>query len=245
MYDSKSFEEKDNGQLVVMRSNQRKWGKTHGSDLCGESADSFSLDVNYDKDWKGTHVHGVHDVLSSRYHHSGNDRVVGGSQNSHRSEQVLPASLQSSEQSTDQVAGHEDLGQLVVVLVVGPPDAVSLSVEVLNKVLHSLRAVRVGVDSLPVLQVEGRRGKRSTGVLSLGLGRDIGLLLVVILLDGLLLLGSLGGLLGLGGIGLLLSLGLGVLLGGLVLSGSLNVLPFSKDLGELGALDDAAKNKTS
>jgi hypothetical protein len=82
-------------------------------------------------------------------------------------------------------------------------------------------------------------------VLSLGLGGDIGLLLIVILLDGLLLLGSLGGLLSLGGIGLLLSLGLGVLFGSLVLGSSLNVLPLSEDLGELGALDDATKNKAS
>ena len=123
-----------------------------------------------------THVHGCHNVLSSRDHDTSNDRVVRGSQNSHGSEEVLPASLQSGKQSTDQVAGHEDLGQLVVVLVVGPPDTVSLSVKaamkrdsarvrgarcessfnsLLEEVLHSLGTVRVGVHSLPVLQVEG------------------------------------------------------------------------------------------
>lgn len=76
-------------------------------------------------------------------------------------------------------------------------------------------------------------------VLGLGLLGNQGLLLVVVLLDGLLLLGRLGGLFSLGLLlGLLLGLGLGVLLGGDVLRGRLDVLELAKDLDELGVLDD-------
>jgi hypothetical protein len=76
-------------------------------------------------------------------------------------------------------------------------------------------------------------------VLGLGLLGNQGLLVVVVLLDGLLLLGRLGSLFSLGLLlGLLLGLGLGVLLGGDVLGGRLDVLELAVDLDELGVLDD-------
>jgi hypothetical protein len=58
--------------------------------------------------------------------------------------------------TSDQVRGHEDLGQLVVVLVLAIPDRVVLLVEVFPEVWDGLSGgVLVRVDSLELVHVEG------------------------------------------------------------------------------------------
>ena len=69
------------------------------------------------------------DVLTSTDEGTGDDGVVGLSTDTNGTEEVLSGSLQSVEESTDLVGGHEDLGQLVVVLEVDSPDGESLRVE--------------------------------------------------------------------------------------------------------------------
>ena len=60
---------------------------------------------------------------------TGDDRVVGLAQDTHRAEEVLPRGLETVEEAANLVGGHEDLGELVVVLEVDTPDREALLVE--------------------------------------------------------------------------------------------------------------------
>lgn len=127
---------------------------------------------------------------------------------------------------TDQVGSHEGEGQLIVVLVVDLPDGVLLEVGVLPEPGEGLLAgLLVGVLSLPLVQIEGGAGKLSEGVLRLG-----GRLVLLLLLLGCRLGGSLGL--------LLLGLLLGCSLGGNVLDGLVDEVELSSDLSVAGDVVD-------
>jgi hypothetical protein len=116
---------------------------------------------------------------------------------------------------TDEVRGHEDLSQLVVVLVVDLPKGVLLEVGVLPEPGKGNGAgVLVGVLALPLVKDEGRAAKLLERVL--GLRSGLGLLFLLLLLG---LRGSLG----------LLLLGSGLLLGWHVLDGLLDELELVDD----------------
>ena len=95
------------------------------------------------------------------------DRVVGGTVHGSTPKDVLAGSLKTSEESTDQVGGHEDLGQLVVVLVVHSPEGVVFRVVVLPEPLEGNWGVEVGVLTLPLINGNGWLGESLTGVLGL------------------------------------------------------------------------------
>lgn len=85
------------------------------------------------------------DLLTSGDEGTRDDRVVGLTEDTDGTEEVLSGSLESVEETTDLlrqlrpgyskvdlaylVGGHEDLGQLLVVLEVDSPDGESLRVE--------------------------------------------------------------------------------------------------------------------
>merc|ERR1719209_1294222 len=71
-----------------------------------------------------------------------------------RCKRVLLEFLQTLEHSSDEVARHEDHGQLVIVLVVASPDGVVLVVKVLPEPGNGRILVIVGVKPLPFLQIE-------------------------------------------------------------------------------------------
>lgn len=177
----------------------------------------------------------VHDglvVLTSHDHDTGDERVVGLAEYTHGTHGVLSGSLESVEETTDQVGRHEHLGELIVVLEVDSPDGPTLLVEVLVEPGDGTGlGVFVGVHSLPVVQLEVGLGQVIQGVLGLGLSGHKRLL-VIIILSSLLGLGGLGGSRGGGSLGLLL------LLGGLVLRRGRGVSDLTVDGSELGALDN-------
>lgn len=81
-------------------------------------------------------------------------------------EEELPRGLEAVEETTDQVARHEDEGQLVVVLVVNLPERPLLRVVVLPEPWEGTRAgVLVGVLALPVVKDELGTAKGLQGVL--------------------------------------------------------------------------------
>lgn len=207
------------------------------------------------------------DVLSSDDEHSGDERVVGFTEDSHGTEGVFAGCFETIEETADEVGGHEDLGQFVVVLVVDPPDGEPFGVEALNgryrqlsnsksstiKPSHSLlveprnrtsQSILIRVSPLPVIQLEIALRQIIKRVLGLWLSRNKRLIILIVGLNGLLGLGSLGllggssGSLGLGGFGG------GVLLGGGVLGSGLLVGDFAEDGGELGVLDDTTQSHT-
>lgn len=61
-------------------------------------------------------------VLASDDKGTRDERVTGLAKDTHGTHGVLSRRLQSGEETTDQIGGHEDLGQFVVVLVVDSPD---------------------------------------------------------------------------------------------------------------------------
>lgn len=138
------------------------------------------------------------------------DGVVGLAVYGSTAEDVLARSLETGEETTDQVGRHEHLGELVVVLVVKLPEGVLLGLVVLPEPLQRIRGVVVGVLTLPLVQDESRLRESLKGVL--GLGSLLDLLLFLVNLLGLGLGGSLGSSLLLGGLRLL---------GGLVLQDNL------------------------
>jgi hypothetical protein len=119
------------------------------------------------------------------------DGVVGSAVHGSTAEDVLAGSLKTSEESTDQVGGHEDLGQLIVVLVVDSPEGVLLGVVVLPEPLKGIWGVEVGVLTLPLINGDGGLTKSLAGVLGLG---GLNHWLIILLVINLLGLGLSGGL---------------------------------------------------
>jgi hypothetical protein len=118
-----------------------------------------------------------------------------------RAETVLAQLLEALAEATGKVAGLEQDGVLLVVLVVTDPERPAGGVVSLPEPGHGLAfgALGVGVEALPLVENERRGWKQVKRVLGLGLG-----------LLGLVVTSSGGGGSGLGllGLGLLLSLGL-------------------------------------
>lgn len=95
------------------------------------------------------------------------DAVVGGTVDGSTSEDVLAGSLKTSEETTDQVGGHEDLSKLIIVLVVNSPQGVFLSVEVLPEPLEGIGGLLVRVLTLPLIERNGGLCQRLERVLCL------------------------------------------------------------------------------
>lgn len=98
------------------------------------------------------------------------DGVVVLSVDGSAAEQVLPGSLQTGVEATNQVVGHEDEGELVVVLVLDLPEGVLVELGVLPEPLHGVGLVVVGVVPLPLIKSEGGAGQGLERVLGLGSG---------------------------------------------------------------------------
>ena len=165
-------------------------------------------------------------------------------------EGVLAGGLEALEEAAEEVAGHVDLLVLLVVLVLGEPDGVTLKVDVLPEELDGVLLVAVGHGALPALKVElrGWQGVEWVGALLLLL-EGLLLLLLLLLLGGLLLLLLL--LLGSGGLLLLLLLlllsggsgsgsGLGDVVG-IVNGGLLSEGDLPDDSLELGLVDEGGE----
>merc|ERR1719282_800521 len=71
---------------------------------------------------------------------------------------VLVEFVQPLEHASDEVSGHEDHGELVIVLVVSPPDGVVLMVKMFPEPGHGLGFIIVGVESLPFFKIKGSFG---------------------------------------------------------------------------------------
>merc|ERR1719282_1462018 len=71
---------------------------------------------------------------------------------------VLVEFVQTLEHASDEVTGHEDHGELVIVLVISPPDGVVLMVKVFPEPGHGLGFIIVGVESLPFFKIKGSFG---------------------------------------------------------------------------------------
>merc|ERR1719282_2147432 len=71
---------------------------------------------------------------------------------------VLVKFVQPLEHASDEVTGHEDHGELVIVLVISPPDGVVLMVKVLPEPGHGLGFIIVGIESLPFFKIKGSFG---------------------------------------------------------------------------------------
>lgn len=138
--------------------------------------------------------------------------IDGGS-----TEEVLARTLETSEETTNQVVGHEGELELIVIFVVNKPERVLFGLVVLPEPGHGDRAgIIVGVLTLPLVQDQSGLAKGLKRVLGLGLRLHVRLLLLFFLSS------RLGGLL----LRLLLLLGRGVL-DGLINQGRLrnDILP--------------------
>lgn len=160
--------------------------------------------------------------------------VVVGTTDNHGTESVLVSAFKTSIESTDQVVGHESLGELIVVLVVSLPDGVTLGIVVFPEPLHGNIGIVVGVHALPGIHDEG--GGRQEVKSTLGLGLRLGLISFLIGFGLLLLLG----------LGLLLLLGLLgsrllLLLGGSILQGSFAKRDITVNSLEMGLVDNGVK----
>lgn len=123
--------------------------------------------------------------------------VDGGS-----TEEVLARTLETSEETTNQVVCHEGELELIVIFVVNKPERVLFRLVVLPEPGHGDRAgIVVRVLTLPLVKDQSGLAKGLKRVLGLGFRLDIRLLLFLFLSS------RLGGLL----LGLLLLLGRGVL----------------------------------
>lgn len=69
--------------------------------------------------------------------------------------------------TSDQVARHEDHGELIVVLVIAPPDGVILLVKLVEEVGDGFLLVIVGIEPLEVVHVEVALGESCEGILLL------------------------------------------------------------------------------
>merc|ERR1719282_839885 len=71
---------------------------------------------------------------------------------------VLVKFVQPLEHASDEVTGHEDHGELVIVFIVSPPDGVVLMVKVFPEPSHGFGFIIVGVESLPFFKIKGSFG---------------------------------------------------------------------------------------
>ena len=76
-------------------------------------------------------------------------------------------SIQDIVITSDQVAAHEDHGELIAVLVITPPDGVVLFVELVPEVWDRLFLVVVGVEPFEVIHVPCSLRHGCEGVLGL------------------------------------------------------------------------------
>merc|ERR1719295_2335197 len=110
---------------------------------------------------------------------------------------LIGGMFQRLEHSSDEGAGHEDHGELVIVLVISAPDGVILMVKVFPEPGHRLGLIVVGVKSLPFLEIKTSLGHLLEWVRLLRLCWDIclwlGFLLLLFFLLLRLLLFLLGG----------------------------------------------------
>ena len=61
--------------------------------------------------------------------------------------------IHTTEQTGDQVAGHEDFGEFVIVMVIDPPDWSNLTIKVLPEIIDgSWDGVIVGIETFPVFR---------------------------------------------------------------------------------------------
>ena len=90
------------------------------------------------------------------------DAVVGNAVDGGGAEDVLAAGLETSEETANEVGGHEGHGELVVVLVVQLPDGVFVEFGVLPEPgKSSLAGLLVGVLALPATIVSVRNVSRA------------------------------------------------------------------------------------
>lgn len=102
-------------------------------------------------DSEATHVEC--EFLSSQHPHPLNIIVVILAKNHDTREGILSQLIQPLEHPRDQVAGHEDLLQVLPVLVAGEPDAPAFLVKVLPEVRDGFCGrVLVGIASLEGIQ---------------------------------------------------------------------------------------------
>lgn len=75
-----------------------------------------------------------------------------------RSEGILASTFESVEETTNEVGGHEDESELIVIFIIHLPDGPAHGVKVLPEPVHSFRnGVVVGVEPLPLVENEGPR----------------------------------------------------------------------------------------
>jgi hypothetical protein len=96
------------------------------------------------------------------------DGVVVLSVDGSTAEQILSGGLQTGVEATNQVVGHEDEGELIVVLVLDLPEGVFVELGVLPEPLHGVSLVVVGVITLPLVESERGAGQGLERVLGLG-----------------------------------------------------------------------------
>jgi hypothetical protein len=180
-------------------------------------------------------IEGGESLLTADEESTTNDRIVGDTVDGSGTENVLAGSLETSEEATDEVGGHEGHGELIVVLVVHLPQRVLLKVDVLPEPgKGNLTRLLVRVLALQLVENEGGAAEGLKRVLGLGL---LGSVILVVIVGGSLGLCSLLGLLGLG----LVSLGCGLLLGGNVGDGLLDELELLSNVGVDGLVDDGGE----
>lgn len=137
----------------------------------------------------------VRDLLATDDEVTRDGVVVVGTGDEHGTESILASTLKTGEETTNQVVGHEDKSQLVVVTVVNAPDGPTLLIKVLPEPLHGNIGIVVAVHTLPFIKNEAALGKKIQSRLGLGsrlrsfLSRSGSSLLGLLLLFLLLLLG--------------------------------------------------------
>jgi len=92
-------------------------------------------------------------ILSAPHPDAGDGAVAVLAEQANGSEGRLAHLVQTLEHAGDEIARHEHLGQLLVVLVLANPDRVVLGIELLEEVGNGLRLLLVGVDALRILDL--------------------------------------------------------------------------------------------
>ena len=95
------------------------------------------------------------DVLTTGDQNTRNDGVVGGTENTDGTEKVFTRSLETVEETTDLVRGHEGLGELLVVLEVDTPVGEALLVKA-NFVKNVTMSIQLSVKDIASELTSGR-----------------------------------------------------------------------------------------
>ena len=95
------------------------------------------------------------DVLTTGDQNTRNDGVVGGTKNTDGTEEVFARSLETVEETTDLVRGHEGLGELLIVLEVDTPVGEALLVEA-NFVKNVTMSIQLFVKGIASELTSGR-----------------------------------------------------------------------------------------